>query len=288
MSQFVQFADVTGLSRHVPKELAARSQHLACDLLEGVGLAEAVRVVAPDIVVHAQALSDVDHCEEQPKHAWALNVQTTHNVVEALKPIGAPLISISTSYVFDGMKAAPYVEADPPHPTNVYGQTKLEGETITLSYARGFVVRTGNLFGPGRENFCDHAILQLRAGKPVEAFVDQLASPTYTVDLAHALGQFCQRVSGFQPDEPRLYHVANAGRCSRFAFVQRVADLLECSHQPIHPISMGAQRRPARRPANAALQSLWLEGAIGCCLRSWEEALQDYVQGRWSPQVLTL
>ena len=78
----------------------------------------------PDAVLHAAAWADVDSAEADPAGAEAVNVLGTRNVVA----LGAPVLYVSTDYVFDGTKGAPYVESDPTGPLNAYGRSKLAGE----------------------------------------------------------------------------------------------------------------------------------------------------------------
>jgi len=226
---------VTGLSRHAPSTAPA-GRHLVCDLGDARRAAEVIGAIRPDAVIHTQALSDVDRCEREPEAARAQNVDATAHLIQALRQERAPgdggrgalLVHISTDYVFDGAKGAPYIEEDEPRPLSVYGRSKLEAERLALGYPRAVVVRPSTLFGPGRMNFCDHIVSRVRAGEAVEAFADQVTSPTYTEDLAAGLGELCAAVRGL-PDgsRPRLVHLANAGGCSRVAFAERVADLLE-------------------------------------------------------------
>ena len=240
-----------------------------------------VHECAPDVVINAQALSDVDRCEQAPELARAMNVQTVTHLVRALERTPALFVHVSTDYVFDGAKGRPYTEDDAPHPMSIYGRSKLAGEELALGYARALIVRTSTLFGPGRKNFCDHIVAQLSASQPVEAFVDQVTSPTYTSDAARAIGELVRVL--WQADagaRPRLYHVANQPGCSRVAFAHRVADLLGSPRELIRAIPMAAQHRPAPRPACSALASVHLARVIGDGLRPWHEALEAYLRER--------
>lgn len=232
-------------------------------------------------MIHTQALSDVDLCEREPDEARAQNIQTITHLVQALAGTEARLVYMSTDYVFDGTKGSPYCETDAPNPISAYGRSKLEGERVALSYPRALVVRTSTLFGPGRMNFCDWMVSRLRTGQNVEAFADQVTSPTYTIDLAEGIAEVGTALLRAQPDlGTRICHVTNAGGCSRVEWAERLADLLGCSRGLVKQIAMADQRRPAPRPAYSALMTTTLPRVIGRTLRPWDDALQAYLRER--------
>ena len=280
---------MTGLSRHAPSA-SAGGTHLACDLLDRPRVEALLEALQPQVVIHAQALSDVDRCEREPQQARALNVDTTANLVDALERLrsrrsqGTPplLIAMSSDYVFSGEKGAAYDEADVPNPVSVYGRSKCEAEQAALRYVRSIVVRTSTLFGPGRMNFCDHIIERLQSGQPVEAFIDQVTSPTLTTDLAAAIVDLGLALWDWQRSEPwpRVAHVTNAGSCSRVAFAQRVAERIGGAPELIRQIHRADQRRDAPRPAYSALTTKHAPQLIGRTLRSWEDALAAYLRQR--------
>lgn len=271
---------MTGLSRSASSALGA-GRHVAADLCDARRIAEVLEALAPDVIVHAQALSDVDRCEREPALAHEQNARAIEHVVNALAGGPTLVLYVSTDYVFDGTKGAPYVESDAPHPLSVYGRSKLEGEQAALRHPRSVVVRTSTLFGPGRMNFCDHVIESLTEGRRVGAFTDQWTSPTYTGDLAQAIGEVCEVLQpGAAIGASRVVHIANLGGCTRLALAERIADLLGASRALIQPIHMADQRRPAARPRCSMLASTVLPGLIGRTLRPWEEALQAYLRER--------
>lgn len=235
---------------------------------------------APDVVIHTQALSDVDRCEREPHLARQMNVQTTANLVEALHGTQALLVYLSTDYVFDGRKGSAYAETDATNPISVYGRSKLEGEQVALSRDRAVVARPSTIFGAARMNFCDHVVARLKSGQPVEAFTDQVTSPTYADDLAAALHALSLALAPSSAEAPRVYHTANAGSCSRVQFAQRVADLIGAPRTLIHAIAMAQQQRPAPRPACSALTTTQLPPSIRRILRPWDDALEAYLRQR--------
>jgi dTDP-4-dehydrorhamnose reductase len=281
---FAQGGVLSGVEGRHPFQASRGAHHLVCDLTDARATEEAIRHVRPDVVIHTQALSDVDDCELNPEEAQRQNVQTTDHLCRALVDRQALLLALSTDYVFDGTKASPYDESDEPNPVNVYGRTKRAGEQSVLGYPRGCVVRTSTLFGPGRANFCDTIVRRVRSGEPIEAFVDQTTSPTYTEDLAEGMqGLLAVMANRSLKGVPRIYHLANAGACRRIEFATRVIELLGYPRALVKPIRMEDQGRPAKRPAYSALKSHALEPDIGRTLRAWDEALHAYLrQHRWT------
>jgi dTDP-4-dehydrorhamnose reductase len=270
-------AEVVGLSRHAP-DSAGAGAHQTCDLRDARRTAEVVHAVGPDVVIHAQAQSDVDRCEVDPAGAFAENVETTAHLLAALHDAPARLVYVSTDYVFDGAKGAPYDEDDAPSPLGVYGRTKREAETLVLARSQGVVIRVSTLFGPGRPSYCERVVTQLRAGAEVEAFTDQTTSPTYTEDVAEALADLLPVLTGRAPT--RVLHVTNAGGCTRLVFARRIAELLGLPASGIRPVRMADQRRPAPRPAYSALATRHLPQLIGRTLQPWDDALQAHLRER--------
>ena len=261
----------------------AAGAHAVCDLSDADRTADVVRAAHPEAVIHTQAFSDVDGCEREPQAAEALNIQTIEHLCRGLKSSSAWLVALSTDYVFDGQKGTPYDEADEPRPISVYGRTKLEGERIVLRYPRGLIVRPSTLFGPDRMNFCELIVQRFTRHEPVEAFVDQTISPTYTEDLAEGIARLLEAVCRrAQEPWPRIYHITNAGQASRVEFAQAVARALRVSDEPIRAVRMADQHRPAPRPPYSALRSRHLTAVIGSSLRPWQDALHAYlVKQHW-------
>ena len=251
-----------------------------CNLLDPAQTARVIEQAQPEVIIHAQAMSDVDRCEREPEQAHAQNVQTVTQLVQSLGLLRPLLIYVSTDYVFDGTKGSPYDETDSPHPISVYGRSKVEGERAALAYVRGMVVRSSTLFGAGRSNFCDMIVRGALEGGTVEAFIDQTTSPTFTDDLAEAIGDLIPALAAGRTGMPRIFHTANAGGCTRLAFAHRVVDLLGRPRSCVRPIRMHEQQRPAQRPAYSALTTRVLPAIIGRTLRPWDEALEAYLRQR--------
>ena len=93
-----------------------------------------------------------DKCDTNPDEARIINVEASKHLAHATSSENVLLIYISTDYVFSGRPGeAPYEAHATPKPTNVYGQTKLEGERAVLQATErtglGIVLRVPVLYG---------------------------------------------------------------------------------------------------------------------------------------------
>ena len=214
-------------------------------------------MVAPDLVLHAAAWTDVDGAESDPQAAAAVNVGGTQNVAS----LGAPLVYYSTDYVFDGRKRRPYVESDGPAPLSVYGRTKLHGEAAAGE--RAWVVRSSWLFGPTGHNFL-RTMLRLGAERDEVAVVDdQRGSPTYAGHLAEASRDLVTLPFG-------VYHVAAQGECTWAEFAEAIFEAAGLDTR-VRRISAEELGRPAPRPAYSVLRSEKPETPV---LPNWREGLR--------------
>ena len=148
----------------------------------------------PDLVINTAAMHHVENCEEDVSTAFAVNAVGPRHLAQLSNEIGYSLVHVSTDYVFDGKKGAPYSEDDEPLPLNTYVVSKLAGEMLVRTIAeRHFVVRVAALFGAapcrakGGLNFVQLMIKLARERDEVRVVDDEIVSPTSTVDVARQL-----------------------------------------------------------------------------------------------------
>jgi len=212
-----------------------------------------------DLVLHAAAWTDVDAAEADPQGATAVNVGGTAHAAE----LGAPLVTFSTDYVFDGRKREPYVESDAPNPLSAYGRSKLLAEAAAGEEA--WVVRTSWLFGATGHNFL-RTMLRLGVERDEVAVVDdQRGAPTYVAHLAAAVRELVDR-----DRERGVWHLAAAGDCTWADFAEAIFQEagLACSVRRITTEELG---RPAPRPAHAVLRSERQDAPV---LPEWKAGLR--------------
>jgi len=105
----------------------------------------------PQVIVHCAADRQPDSCTQNPEAARRLNVTATSSLARYADSKSIFLIYISTDYVFPGQPGqAPFKISDKPEPTNIYGQTKFDGEQAVLDVSKpgqAVVLRVPVLYG---------------------------------------------------------------------------------------------------------------------------------------------
>ncbi len=294
--------------------------HRQLDIADARAVNAAVDLVHPDWVINAAAFNDVDGAESAPDQAFAVNAAGAGNLAAAAARARAGILHISTDYVFDGSKGAPYTEDDRPNPLSVYARTKYEGEQRVLaSGARSVVIRTAWLYGWQGKNFVKAILAAAEKGGPLRVVADQVGSPTATRDLAEAIAGL---VLGPHPDPPPqagegkargphpdpahagnqatlttlappqaregrgsspqagkgklrgLFHVVNAGACSRFEFARAIVG----GRVEVFPITTAEAHRVAPRPKYSALTTVRWPATGLPALSTWEIALERFLR----------
>lgn len=256
---------------------AAKERGVACapltrndaDLAKPDEIRSALLRIKPDVIVHSAAMTAVDLCEKERALAHAINVEGTRGVARAARELGARVVYISTDYVFDGEKEAPYSPADAPNPLNVYGETKLEGEKIVLSTPGGAVARTSWLYSKNGKSFVNTVLNLAAKNDTIKMVNDQSGAPTYSPDLAQALLTLIEKKA------EGVYHIANSGHCSWFEYAKKILELKNIGGVKVLPITSAELNRPARRPRNSRLDCSDYARLAGAPLRPWDAALAE-------------
>ena len=253
------------------------------DLFDNAALREAVRSLRPDVIVNAAAFTDVDRAESEPDLARSLNALVPAALATEARQVGATLIHYSTDYVFDGTKGQPYQEHDTPHPLNVYGRTKLEGEQAIRSLGGLFVVlRTGWVYSLRRPCFVTRVLEWARRQPTLRIAVDQVGSPTWSRPLAQATVGLLVKAAAEGVDwlqqHTGLYHLACRGEVNRYEWARAIlsCDPRKSEHvvQDVQPGASAEFAAPAARPGYSALDSSSFAQAFGVQLPEWQDALR--------------
>ncbi|GLR67935.1 NAD(P)-dependent oxidoreductase [Acidocella aquatica] len=261
----------------------------AFDFEQPESVAACFATAKPDLVINAAAYTAVDKAETDQDAARAGNHTGPLQLAQLCEAANIPFIHVSTDYVFDGAKGAPYVESDPTNPTGVYGTTKRDGEAAILNNttAKAIILRTAWVYAAHGKNFARTMLGAARRFPTLRVVADQRGTPTAAPDLAQAILAIAARLqqTGWRPQYHGIFHATGSGETTWHGFATAIFAEAAASQKPpeVQPITTADWPTPARRPADSRLDCAKLTQVFGITLPPWRTSLGPIVQ-----QLLTL
>jgi dTDP-4-dehydrorhamnose reductase len=254
--------------------------HEAADITDPAALAAALRDIRPRLVVNAAAYTAVDRAESEEPLAHLVNAVGAGNIAKAAAEAEIPLIHLSTDYVFDGSKPAPYLETDPIAPLGAYGRTKAEGEAkVRAANPRHIILRTAWVYGRFGHNFLKTMLRLAREREELRIVADQVGCPTATQDIAEAILAIDQAI---QNGENRFgtYHFAGSTAATWHEFASSIVET-QAKTTGLRPavtaITTADYPTPARRPANSRLDSSLFTDVFGYRAQDWRTRTSETI-----------
>ncbi|MGK0265842.1 MAG: dTDP-4-dehydrorhamnose reductase [Maricaulis sp.] len=231
---------------------------------------------AGSVLVNAAAYTDVNRAESEPDLAHAINAAAPGILADRCRQAGIALIHLSTDYVFDGLKSAPYRESDPCNPVSVYGHSKLAGdEAIMASGARHVILRTSAVYSPSGQNFL-RTMLRLGASQDrVRVVSDQITCPTAAADIAAAILSIADQLTDGADTRGVFHYCGDTPR----SWADFAADIFAAAwpgagRKPaVERIGTVDYPTPAQRPPYSVLDCDAISQAFGIARPNHERAL---------------
>ncbi len=282
------------LGRALLRQLGGAGVALArpeADLANMPAVLAALERLAPSAVINAAAYTQVDRAESDKEAAWQINALAPGELAAWARLKRVPLVHFSTDYVFsDGPEstaaAKSRIETDPTAPINVYGQSKLEGDTRVAAVGGNFLIfRTSWVYDATGKNFLNTVIRLATEKTELRIVNDQNGAPTFAKDLAEGTLKALTLALAMPGFPSGVYHLTNAGETSWHGFAQAIVQQARALRFPltiaeVQPIPSSAYPTPAPRPKNSRLSNAKFKSMFGFELRDWEAALRDCMQER--------
>jgi len=243
------------------------------DIADAEVVGDVLARLRPEVVFNAAAYTNVDGAEDEPEAARRANAEGPEVLARACAAVDARLVHYSTDFVFDGEKATPYDEDDPPSPRGVYAETKAEGERRVLgAWPKAFVVRVGCLYGRGGRNFPSTLLSRLRKGELIRADGVRRVSPTWAGEVARLSVRLCSK------DRFGIYHGTALGETSWVDFARFLAENAGIAGASIESVDGTTLKLKAPRPMRAILVSRNLPRVGLEPLPTWREQALAYLE----------
>lgn len=249
-----------------------RISYRALDITDQSQVDRVIDEVAPQVIIHTAAMTNVDACELDPAACQLQNVTATRYLVEAAKRHRSHFIFLSTDFIFDG-RNGPYREEDAAAPLSIYGQSKLDGERIVqeAGLERWSIARTIILYGIAeglsRGNVVLWAKDALEKGKPINVVDDQWRMPTLAEDLAEG----CIRIA--ERGAVGTYHLSGPDGMNILELVKRVGAFFHLDTSVVTAIKSDSLGQPAKRPPITGFILDKARHDLGYAPRGFEEGL---------------
>lgn len=248
------------------------------DVADMDSVSRVLKEAAPGLVINTAAYHHVEQCEDNVDKAFAVNAAGARNLAVVCNEIDAGLMHISTDYVFDGEKRAPYVETDKPMPLNVYANSKLAGEHFVEAVAKKFyILRVSGIYGKapcigkGGINFVNLMVKLFREREEVRVVDNEFLTPTFTAEIGR------QIVKMIDSDAPSgVYHCTAEGSCSWYEFAKEIFDITRPDVK-LNKAAPGEFAVKVNRPEYSVLENKNLKDRGINIMRHWKEGLRDYL-----------
>ncbi len=237
----------------------------------------------PDYVINAAAYTAVDRAEQEPELAYNINAKGAEHLACACREAHAPLIHLSTDYVFDGLHDEPYVEKDSVFPLNVYGKSKWEGEqAVRLQMPQHIILRTSWIFSSFGNNFVKTILRLAKDQSQLRIVSDQYGCPTAAKEVALTVWQIIKQIQDLTDLPWGTYHFANKPHVSWYDFAKKILDIAEkyttLTVKDMVAIKTSDYPILTKRPAYSVLSCQKITDIFQIRPSHWEEALDEVVR----------
>jgi dTDP-4-dehydrorhamnose reductase len=245
----------------------------SCDLTDWDSVRTWMAKTAPQMIVHAAALTDIDECEKDPNKAVLYNCGMVENIA-AHMPGNCRLIYISTDMVYSGN--GPHREhSKSENPINMYGMSKFMGEFAAAKVQNHLIVRTnfyGSARSPARSSLADFMIGKLKSGVEFNVYTDAMFSPLWAQTLAERL------VAMANTPRTGTFNLGSSSGMSKAKFAALLANGLGHSLKGLRPVeSVGIPGR-IPRPLDTRLDLTRVESKFGFTLPNMEQDIARMCQ----------
>lgn len=222
----------------------------------------------PNTIINCAAYNDVEAAEDDCEKAYDVNSKAPEYLAELANTISAKLVHYSTDYVFDGYANAPYREADETNPINIYGKSKLLGESAVEQIAKRYLLlRTSWLYSKDNRNFIGKFLAIAKDNPTIKVATNEISIPTSArliVDIT---------LKALERDLEGLYHLTNSGSCSRYDYAEFIIKTLELKNT-IVPCKKEDFSLNAQRPEYSVLDNRTIRRSLEIDIPDWQNDLE--------------
>lgn len=257
------------------------------DILDGVSLKEVIAKHQPNYLVNTASYSAVDLAEDHKDKNHIANHDAALALAKACDALNVPLLHLSTVYVFDGHKHAPYKEDANAMPVNCFGEAKLAGEKAIQQYCpKHIIIRVGWVFSAQGNNFVLRTLAQLQQHYHVKAVSDQQGCPTYANDVAGVIVAIIRQLD-CDIEVWGTYHYSGAEVTTWKGFAEAILAAAKkygvTQAKSIEAVTSVEWPANALRPAYSVMDCSKILATFGIRQRPWRSGLVKVIDQVFKP-----
>lgn len=240
------------------------------DISNALEIEKVFSTFLPTHIIHTAAMTNVDHCEQQPDECNRINFEAVQLLFHAAQKINAHFQLLSTDFVFDGEEGN-YKEEDQVNPLSLYAQSKVNAENYLLASnsINWSIVRTIIVYGTAnnlsRNNIIYWAKDALEKGQELSIIDDQFRAPTWANDLAWACIRICEL------NKMGIYHISGPETFSIYEIVEKIAQFFNLPTKTLSKSSSLNLNQPAKRPPKTGFDLTKAKTELGYKPKTLEE-----------------
>jgi dTDP-4-dehydrorhamnose reductase len=249
-----------------------------CDLSNEMAVRAAISRSDASVVVNAAAYTAVDKAESEEAIALLVNGTSPGWMASQCVADRKRFVQISTDFVFNGQKSAPYLPNDRPAPLNIYGRSTLLGEkNVQSQMPDALILRTSWVYSTSGTNFLLTMLRLMKERDELGVVDDQVGCPTAACEIADAIVQLTDL------DAKSIHHFTNEGVASWYDFAVaiyeegRAAGIIDREIR-VNPIPSSSYPTLAQRPANSVLDKQATRKLLPHETAHWRSALRKVIK----------
>jgi dTDP-4-dehydrorhamnose reductase len=235
-----------------------------------------IREIAPDILINAVALANVDNVQVERKLGYELNVMLPLFLNEMSIKYNYKLIHISTDH-FSGDSPGFIRENDFVHSLNYYGEQKLEAEERLLSLSSTAIIVRTNFFRHDfylKRGLMEWIIYKLNNNQPFNGFTNVHFTPVSCEILSRGILKLLEiEYSG-------LIHISSSEGITKYDFARFIANSLKANSDLINPCDFEERPDFVTRPRNMCLDNSKFIEITGFKIPSIADMIEKEIRSR--------
>lgn len=262
-------------------------RYLSMDICHREEVEKIISEIAPDVIIHSAAMTQVDDCEIHKEQCWQANVLATEYLIRASQKLDARFLLLSTDFIFNG-ETGPYDENAFPDPLSYYGTSKLAAEMLLkTSNLRWAIARTVLVYGIAEDMSRSNIILwvkkSLEQGKKIKVVNDQWRTPTLVQDLAKGCQLIVEKYVGGTGENFKntsgIFNISGKDFLTPYEMALKTADYFHLDKSFIEKANGDSFKQTAKRPPRTGFVIDKAKMVLGYEPHSFDEGIKIVGEG---------